>query len=143
MESELLQFEVACNDLEGAVEQIRLAGFKTQNGSQLLMEKKRAILSHFVRLNRDFIPALKQASDTWPTVSQTVRFFVADSQNTIKAINDFFIQYPYHENSLAFASEYGKIFALLINSVHKHNAVCGLIQHAQKQNQKHDRVIGE
>jgi hypothetical protein len=122
-----------CGELEALVENIRQTGFKTQDGSEMLMQYKKHILSHFLRLTRDYSPALTRASENHSTLDKTVRFFVADAKNVSREINDFFLRYPVHLNSLAFASDYGKIFGLLLHAVHKHNAVAGLLEHVEKQ----------
>ncbi len=129
MEAELRQFIRSCGDLEVTMENVRQAGFKTHEGSHLFMEKRRNLTTHFLQLTRDFKKALLAASEKQPTLAQTVRFFVNDSEETAKKLNQFFIKFPLHENSLEYASEYGKIFALLLHSVHKHNAVAGLLIH--------------
>lgn len=135
MDSDLVQFIRSCGELEALVDDIRMAGFKTQDGSELLLQNERMILGHFFRLTRDYSPALVKAAENFPSLTKTIRFFVGDSQNAAKEINDFFLKYPVHINSLQFASDYGKIFGLLLHCVHKQNAVVGLLEHMeQKEN---------
>src|SRR5690606_37369994 len=98
---------------------------------------------HFLRLTRDFSPALVRASESYESLSKTVRFFVADSKNVSKEVSDFFLKYPLHVNSLQFASDYGKIFALLLHSVHKHNAVVGLLEHIEKQKKMQNKAVND
>lgn len=143
MDAELLNFVRACSELEALVEDVRVAGFKTQDGSRLLMQNKKAVIGHFMRLNRDYSPALIKASEAFPSLAKTVRFFVADSMNVSKEINDFFLKYPLHINSLQFAGDYGKIFALLLHSVHKHNAVAGLLEHIEKQKRQQNKAVND
>jgi len=140
MEAELVQFIRSCGELEAMVESIRHAGFKTQDGCEILMENKKALLGHFLRLNRDFAKALTKAAEEHPSLQQTVRFFVADVQNVNKEVNDFFLKYPFQINSLQFASDYGKVFAVLMHSVHKHNAVAGLLEHIEGKKSAKNRV---
>lgn len=143
MDAELQNFIRSCVDLETLVEDIRLTGFKTQDGSRLLIQNKKALLGHFLRLTRDFSPALVRASESYESLSKTVRFFVADSKNVSKEVSDFFLKYPLHVNSLQFASDYGKIFALLLHSVHKHNAVAGLLEHIEKQKKMQNKAVND
>lgn len=141
MDAELLNFIRSCADLETLVEDVRQAGFKTENGSRLLMQNKKALLGHFLRLTRDFSPALMREAEMHSSLANTVRFFVADSKNVSKEVHDFFLKYPLQVQSLQFASDYGKIFALLMHCVHKHNAVAGLLQHVEKQKNSQNKAV--
>lgn len=141
MEVELVKFIRSCGELEAMVESIRHAGFKTRDGCEILLENKKAILGHFLRLNRDFAKALTRAAEEHPGLQQTVRFFVADAQNVSKEVNDFFLKYPFQISSLQFASDYGKVFAVLLHSVHKHNAVVGLLEHIDVKKSAKNRAV--
>jgi len=141
MDMELVQFVRSCGELEAMIENVRMAGFKTQDGSELLMQNKKNLLGHFLRLTRDYSPILVRAAEDYPSLAKTIRFFVGDGQNASKEVSDFFLKYPVHINSLQFASDYGKVFGLLLHSVHKHNAVAGLLEHIEARKNLQNKAI--
>lgn len=125
--SNLMDFELSHNNLTHLIERIKEAGFRSEEAKEILMENKSFILSHILKSNRDYYPILQLEAESIPQLSRIFTIFAADMKVTGKTIQDFYMHFHYREDGLAYAGEYGKIYALLTHCAHKENTILSML----------------
>lgn len=125
--SNLMDFELSHNHLTQLIESIKEAGFRSEEAKEILMENKAFILSHIMKSNRDYYPQLQLEAQNIPQLARIFTIFAADMQVTGKTIHEFYMQFHYREDGLAYAGEYGKIYALLTHCAHKENTILSML----------------
>lgn len=119
-------FEITHRELGRLIDEIRKADFRTEEGQNLLMASKQFILSHFNRVSLEHCASLSKVAEKDPQLSRVMKIFSADMQLILQSIKDFFMRYEDAEHSLQYASEYGRIYALLVHSVHKQKTILSM-----------------
>jgi len=123
MDTHLLEFNVARNELSQLVGKIRGLGFKEECGQKVMMDEKNALLAHFMRLNRDYCPRLVESSKFNVTLHQTMKIFWADMQILTDELHQFFVFYPEIEHSIEFSQAVGGLYARLAHCVGKQKMI--------------------
>jgi len=123
-------FEQEHQELSKLVEEIRLHDFKSDLGRDLLMRHRLTILSHFNRLNMNYCSSLSQfaAKHYSANINRLLKVFSTEMQLHHQTIKEFFLRYRHPEVSIDFASESGRVFALLVHCVHKQSTVVAALR---------------
>lgn len=126
--STLMDFKQSHHHLNSILEDIKYAGFRSEEAQHILMENKFFILSHLFKSNRDYYPLLQVQAEPIPQLNRIFTLFSADMKLTAKTIQDFYTNYQQSQDGLAYASEYGRVYALLTHCAHKENTILSMLE---------------
>lgn len=101
------------------LERIRESGISSKEGQQWLLNAKQNLLAHLKKEDDQLYPVLNKAAEKDPALKQTLEFFARDMAETSKTAIDFFDKYSKGGSGMAFATDFGRLFASLKSRIHR------------------------
>lgn len=106
-----------------ALTQAREAGFSSQECFERLREVKLALLTHLAEEDAHLYPTLFDAAQTDVGLKSTLGIFAQDMQEVSRQVLGFFEKYEDGGSGVEFASDFGRLYALLDQRIRKEEEI--------------------
>lgn len=112
---------------------VKQLGIQSQEGRDTLLAAKKGLLAHLEKGDRLLYPSLARAAKNNEGLKGTLEVFAADMDKVSGCALAFFDKYASDSSGLAFAKDFGRLFATLSQRIRKEENILY---------QKYDEVNG-
>lgn len=106
-----------------ALTQAREAGFSNEECFERLREVKLALVAHLAEEDAHLYPTLFEAAKTDTALKSTLGIFAQDMHEVSRQVLAFFEKYEDGGSGVEFASDFGRLYALLDQRIRKEEEI--------------------
>ncbi|WDD98065.1 hemerythrin domain-containing protein [Thalassomonas actiniarum] len=106
-------------EITQALNRVKQLGIQSQEGRDTLLAAKKGLLAHLEKEDRLLYPALNRAAQSNESLKRTLAVFAADMNQVSSSALAFFDKYASDSSGIAFAKDFGGLFATLSQRIRK------------------------
>jgi len=95
------------------VRNIKNVGITSQEGQDILLSVKNALLAHLEKEDKLLYPVLRKEAENNETLKQTLELFASDMKDVSEAASAFFEKYSTGGSGMTFAKDFGRFVSAL------------------------------